>query len=65
MAWTEFIRAQHRRKTKRYPSDLTDAEWKIVRPLLPGRNRLGRPRKVELLRVWNAIQYLAAAGCAW
>ena len=65
MAWTEFTRAQHRRETRRYPSDLTDAEWKIVRPLLPGRNRLGRPRKVDLRRVWNAIQYLAAAGCAW
>ncbi|WP_456236983.1 transposase, partial [Alterinioella nitratireducens] len=65
MAWTEFTRSQHRRKTKRYPSDLTDAEWKIVRQLLPGRNHLGRPRKVELRRVWNAIQYLAAAGCAW
>lgn len=65
MAWTEFTRSQHRRKTKRYPSDLTDGEWKIVRQLLPGRNRLGRPRKVALRRVWNAIQYLAAAGCAW
>ena len=65
MAWTELTRAQHRRKTKRYPSDLTDAEWMIVRSLLPGRSRLGRPRKVKLRHVWNAIQYLAAAGCAW
>jgi len=65
MAWTELTRAQHRRKTKRYPSDLTDAEWKIVRPLLPGRNLLGRPREVKLRRVWNAIQYIAASGCAW
>lgn len=65
MAWTEFTRAQHRRKTKRYGSDLTDAEWRIVQPLLPGRNRLGRPRKVKVRRVWNAIQYLAAAGCVW
>jgi len=65
MAWTELTRAQHMRKTKSYPSDLTDAEWKIVWPLLPGRNRLGRPRQVELRRVWDAIQYIAAAGCAW
>ncbi len=65
MAWTEFTRAQHMRETKCYPSDLTDAEWNIVRSLLPGRNRPGRPRKVHLRRVWNAIQYLAAAGCAW
>ena len=40
MAWSKLTRAQHRRKKKRYPSDLTDAEWKVVRPLLPGRNRL-------------------------
>ena len=65
MAWTESTRAQHSRETKRYPSDLTDAEWKIVRPLLPGRNRLGRPRRVKLRRIWNAIQYIAASGCAW
>lgn len=65
MAWTEFTREEHTRKTKRYPSDLTDAEWRIVQPLLPGRNRLGRPRTVELRRVWDAIQYIAASGCAW
>lgn len=65
MAWTESTRKKHKRKTKRYPSDLTNAEWKIVRDLLPGPNRLGRPRKVKLRKIWNAIQYLAAAGCAW
>ena len=65
MAWTEFTRAKHMRENKRYPSDLTNMEWKIVRALLPGPNRLGRPRRVKLRRVWNAIQYLAAAGCAW
>lgn len=65
MAWTELTRAQHKRKTTRYPSDLTGEEWAVVCPLLPGRNRLGRPRQVELRRVWDAIQYIAAAGCAW
>lgn len=65
MAWTELTRAKHKRKTKRYPSDLTDGEWKMVRPLLPGRNRLGRPREVKLRGIWNAIQYIAASGCAW
>ena len=55
----------HKQDTTRYPSDLTDAEWAIVGPLLPGPNRLGRPRTVDLRRVWDAIQYLAAAGCAW
>ena len=36
MAWTELTRAQHNRKTERYPSDLTDEEWAVVCPLLPG-----------------------------
>ena len=65
MAWTELTRAQHNRKPERYPSDLTEAEWAVVQPLLPGPNRLGRPRRVDLRRVWNAIQYIAASGCAW
>ena len=57
MAWTELTRVQHRRITTRYGSDLSDAEWQLVQPLLPGRNRLGRPRKVKLRRIWDAIQY--------
>ena len=65
MAWTELTRAQHNRKTERYPSDLTQAEWAVVQPFLPGPNRLGRPRRVDLRRIWNAIQYIAASGCAW
>ena len=65
MAWTELSRAQHGRKTERYPGGLTEAEWAVVQPLLPGPNRLGRPRQVDLRRVWNAIQYIAASGCAW
>ena len=28
-------------------------------------NQLGRPREVELRGVWDAIQYIASAGCAW
>ena len=65
MAWTELTRTQHMRNTTRYPSDLTDAKWNVVRPLLPDRNHLGRPREVDLREVWNAIQYIAASGCAW
>lgn len=65
MAWTELTRAQHNRETGRYPSDLTEAEWAVVQPFLPGPYRLGRPRRVDLRQVWNAIQYIAASGCAW
>jgi transposase len=65
MAWTELTRAQYNRTTARYPSDLTAEEWAVVCPLLPGPNHLGRPRTVDLRQVWNAIQYIAASGCAW
>lgn len=65
MAWTEFTRKQYERSTNRYSSDVSDDEWVIVAALLPGPNRLGRPREVGLRQVWDAIQYIAATGCAW
>ncbi len=65
MAWTEFTRKQYERTAERYSSDVTDMEWAVVGPLLPGRNMLGRPREVDLRSVWDAIQYIASAGCAW
>lgn len=65
MPWTEITRKRYERKAARYASDMTDAEWSVVVRLLPGRNRLGRPRKVNLRDIWDAIQYIAAAGCAW
>lgn len=65
MPWTESTRKRYERKAPRYSSDVTDEEWAVVAPLLPCRNRLGRPRRVELRLVWDAIQYVAASGCAW
>ena len=65
MLWTESTRERYERSAPRYSSDVTDQEWAIVAPLLPSGNRLGRPRKVELRFVWDAIQYIAASGCAW
>ena len=56
--WTEQSRgrmAQIARKTKRYPSDLTDEEWEQVAPLMPEPGRLGRPREVEFREVINAV----------
>ena len=39
--------AQIAKKTKRYPSDLTDEEWKRLAPLMPRPGRRGRPREVD------------------
>jgi putative transposase len=49
---------------KPYPSDLTDAQWDIVRPLIPV-YKVGRPREVDLREVVNAILYLNRSGCQW
>src|SRR5947209_19086924 len=51
--------------TKPYPSDLTDAQWVILEPLLPRDQPLGRPRKTNLRRVVDAIFYRNRNGCTW
>ncbi len=55
--------------TRRYPSDLTDKEWTILGPLLPGEYEpgpfTGRPRLHSYREITNAIFYIARAGCAW
>ena len=47
-----------------YPSDLTDEQWEIIKPLIPV-NTVGRPRTVEMREVLNAIFYLNRSGCQW
>jgi putative transposase len=46
-----------------YPSDLTDAQWAILEPLLPEPEPLGRPRKYDLRRVVDAVLYRNRNGC--
>jgi putative transposase len=38
-----------------YPSDLTNEQWEVVRPLLPDAKPGGRPRSVDLREVVNAL----------
>jgi len=65
MACTEIARRQYERRNSRYASDLTDAEWSIIEPLMPAARRLGRPRKTDLREVVNALLYIASSGGAW
>lgn len=65
MVWTEITRAQYRRDGLRYASDMTDAEWAVIEPLLPPPRRLGRPRRTDLRAVMEAILYILATGCQW
>ena len=60
----EHPRAADRRGL-RYPSDMNDAEWDLVAPLIPPAKRDGRPRKVDVREVLNAIFYVLSAGCQW
>ena len=50
---------------KAYDTDVTDDEWKELRPLLPLAKRGGRPRTTEVREVYNAIQYFVKTGCQW
>ncbi|MGO8866288.1 MAG: IS5 family transposase, partial [Alphaproteobacteria bacterium] len=66
--WTPETRgrmAKIRRKLKRYPTDMTDEEWSVIAPLLPGPAKKGRPRKTDFREVVNAIRYLVRTGCGW
>ena len=49
---------------KPYPSDLTDAQWALIEPLIPV-NTTGRPRQVDMREVLNTIFYLDRSGCQW
>jgi Transposase and inactivated derivatives len=59
--------AEEHDKRKAYPSDLTDAQWAIVEPLIPGprTNRGGRPRAIDMREVLNTLLYLNRSGCQW
>lgn len=48
-----------------YPSDLTDAQWEILEPLIPASKPGGRPRQVAMREVMNTILYLNRTGCQW
>ena len=46
-----------------YPTDLTDDQWAILKPLVPPDRSGGRPRQVDIRRVVNAILYVNRTGC--
>src|SRR5690348_9736764 len=48
-----------------YPTDLTDAQWALVAPVLPPPCSTGHPRQHDLREVLNALLYQAHTGCQW
>ncbi len=66
--WTRASRSRMaalEKKSKRYPTDLTDAEWAVVEPLLPKPPKRGRKPGVDMREVLNAIRYMASSGGGW
>ncbi len=63
--WTQQNRRRYNRDQLRYPSDLTDAAWGLVEPLIPPAKRGGRKREVNLQEVVNRVRYILSTGCQW
>src|SRR5260370_22642876 len=50
---------------KAYPSDLRDAEWAILEPLVPAVKPGGRPARHSRREIVNAILYVVRGGNQW
>lgn len=48
-----------------YDTDVTDAEWEMIGPMIPPAKPGGRPRKYDMREVVNAMLYVLRTGCAW
>jgi len=63
--WTSKNRIRYDRSKLRYPSDLTDAEWKLIEPLIPPGKPGGDKRTVIMREVVNGLMYVLSTGCQW
>ena len=63
--WTVENRARYDRSRLRYPSDLTDEEWALVKPEIPRAKRGGNKRTVDVREVVNGLMYVLSTGCQW
>ena len=63
--WTSKNRARYDRSKLRYPSDLTDDEWRLVDPLIPPGKTGGGKRTVIMREVVNGLMYILSTGCQW
>jgi transposase len=63
--WTSKNRGRYNRSKLRYPSDLTDDEWKLVEHLIPPGKPGGGKRTVIMREVVNGLMYVLSTGCQW
>ena len=50
---------------KGYGTDISDAEWALLQPLVEDRGPMGRPRRLDLREIVNALFYWDRTGCQW
>ena len=63
--WTDITRQRYARAELLLPSDLTNAEWAILEPMLPPRSNRGRPPVWDYRQIVEAILYLLRGGLPW
>ena len=62
--WTPATRVQHTRVSKRYQTDLSDAEWLLIAAFLPEASSTRR-REWPMREIVDAIFYVLRGGIAW
>jgi putative transposase len=50
---------------RRYTSDLTEHQWKLIEPLFKAKPKTGRPRTLPYREILNGIFYVIRTGCQW
>src|SRR3954453_14042522 len=57
--------ARKKRRRRAYATDLTDGQWALIAPMIPGAEPGGPPRRAETRELVDAILYFLRAGMAW
>ncbi len=52
-------------RQRRYPTDMTDAEWQVIAPFLAPHTGPGAPRSIETRAIVDALWYRLRTGCQW
>ena len=63
--WTTENRERYDRSRLRYPSDVTEEEWALIRPLIPPAKKGGNKRTVVEREIVNGLMYILSTGCQW
>jgi len=65
MTTRKYVEYIEQTDNKRYPSDLTDAEWELIEPFVQQKPGPGRPHEIDRREIVNALFYLTCTGCQW